>query len=110
MAAGTYLWSTRPRDLVGPLFVLAGLLWIVGGIRRSSDPVLFTLGAVATNFYLPVLIAVLLGFPTGRLQSRGERWCVVACWATAVLGVSAEWMFFDRGGERPAPVDVGGND
>ncbi|MFD4442766.1 sensor histidine kinase [Nocardia sp. NPDC058519] len=94
-ASGLFTWTNRPHDLAGPLFVLAGLVWLAGGIRRSSDPLLFTTGAVMTNIYLPVMIPVLLGFPSGRLNHVWERWCVGACWALAVVGVSAEWMFFD---------------
>ncbi|MFE3319030.1 sensor histidine kinase [Nocardia sp. NPDC059195] len=102
VASGLFTWTNRPRDLAGPLFVLAGLVWLAGGVRRSSDPALFTAGAVLTNIYLPVMIPVLLGFPSGRLNHVWERWCVGACWALAVIGVSAEWMFFDPR-EVPAP-------
>ncbi|MGW5437789.1 sensor histidine kinase [Nocardia asteroides] len=95
VASGLFTWINRPHELAGPLFVLAGMVWLACGVRRSSEPGLFTAGAVLTNIYLPVIIPVLLGFPSGRLRQPWERWCVRACWALAVFGVSAEWMFFD---------------
>ncbi|WP_282785135.1 ATP-binding protein [Nocardia sp. CC201C] len=95
VAAGFIAWRARPREWTGPLIIVAGLLWLLGGLRRSSDPALFTIAAVVTNLYLPVLIQVLLGFPTGRLRYRWERWFVGACWVLATVGVTVEWMFFD---------------
>lgn len=95
VASGLFTWSQRPRDLAGPLFVLAGFAWLIGGVRRSSDPTLFTTGAVLTNLYLPIMIPVLLGFPSGRLRRPWERWVVWGCWILAVFGVTAEWLFFD---------------
>ncbi|MEV0061742.1 ATP-binding protein [Nocardia sp. NPDC050718] len=102
VASGLFTWTNRPHDLAGPLFVLAGLVWLACGVRRSSDPALFTAGAVLTNIYLPVMIPVLLGFPSGRLRQSWERWYVAVCWVLAVIGVSAEWLFFDPR-EVPAP-------
>ncbi|MGW6622379.1 hypothetical protein ACWF99_14200 [Nocardia sp. NPDC055002] len=102
VASGLFTWTKRPHELAGPLFVVAGLVWLACGVRRSSDPVLFTAGAVLTNIYLPVMIPVLLGFPSGRLRQSWERRYVRLCWALAVFGVSAEWMFFDPR-EVPAP-------
>ncbi|MGW0328368.1 sensor histidine kinase [Nocardia sp. NPDC003183] len=102
VASGLFTWTKRPHELAGPLFVVAGLVWLACGVRRSSDPVLFTAGAVLTNIYLPVMIPVLLGFPSGRLRQPWERRYVRLCWALAVFGVSAEWMFFDPR-EVPAP-------
>ncbi|MFD6391860.1 sensor histidine kinase [Nocardia sp. NPDC060259] len=102
VASGLFTWTNRPRDLAGPLFMVAGMVWLACGVRRSSDPMLFTAGAVLTNIYLPLMLPILLGFPSGRLRQSWERWYIRACWALAVFGVSAEWLFFDPR-EVPAP-------
>ncbi|WP_431954807.1 sensor histidine kinase [Nocardia lijiangensis] len=99
---GLWIWISGRYDLAGPLLAVAGLTWLAAGVRRSSDPLLFTSGALLTNFYLPVVIPVLLGFPSGRLHASWERWCVRGCWVLAVFGVAAEWMFFDPR-QAPAP-------
>lgn len=95
VVSGTLAWRTRPEMLTGPLIAVAGVLWLLGGIRRASDPVLFTAGVLLTNLYLPVLIQMVLGFPSGRLRRRWERWFVGAAWLLATVGVAAEWLFFD---------------
>ncbi len=102
--SGAVAWRSRPHDLTGVLLVAAGLLWLVGGLRRSGDPVAFTVGVTVTNLYLPLLMQVVLGFPTGRLTHRPERTLVAAAWVAATVGVVAEWMFFDpRAVDTPHP-------
>ncbi|NEW58447.1 sensor histidine kinase [Nocardia cyriacigeorgica] len=93
--SGTLAWRARPDVQAGALIAVAGLLWLSGGIRRSSDPALFTAGALLTNLYLPVLIHMVLGFPSGRLRYRWERWFVGGAWLLATVGVACEWLFFD---------------
>jgi signal transduction histidine kinase len=70
-------------------------LWLVGGLRRSSVPVLFTAGGVLTNLYLVVAAWIVLGFPEGRLRKPEERWCVAGAGVLATIGVACEWLFFD---------------
>ncbi|MDV2474858.1 sensor histidine kinase [Rhodococcus zopfii] len=95
VVSGAVAWQFRPHDLTGPLILAAGLLWLLGGLRRSSNPVLFTIGVVATNMYLPLLLQAVIGFPTGRLDHRWEKWFIGATWFLATVGVITEWMFVD---------------
>ncbi|WP_420750739.1 ATP-binding protein [Rhodococcus sp. O3] len=95
VVSGAVAWQFRPHDLTGPLILAAGLLWLLGGLRRSSNPVLFTIGVVATNLYLPLLLQAVIGFPTGRLHHRWEKWFIGATWFLATAGVMTEWMFVD---------------
>lgn len=95
VACGVVASRDRPHDLTGTLLVAAGLLWLLGALRRSGEPVAFTIGVVATNLFMPLLLQVLLGFPTGRLTKRWERWVVGSTWFVATVGVIAEWLFLD---------------
>ncbi|QIX51240.1 ATP-binding protein [Rhodococcus sp. DMU1] len=101
VVSGAIAWNNRPHDLSGPLILMAGLLWFLGGLRRSGEPVAFTVGVAATNLYLPVLLQALIGFPTGRLHRRWQRLFVGAAWLLATIGIVAEWLFFDP---RTAPA------
>ncbi|UMP02031.1 sensor histidine kinase [Amycolatopsis sp. EV170708-02-1] len=95
VVSGAVVWRFRPDALTGRLIVLAGLLWLASGIRRSSDPQLFTAGVVLTHTALPLAIQVALGYPTGRLRRRWEKWYIAGCWLVATFGIASEWLFFD---------------
>ncbi|MFC9995529.1 sensor histidine kinase [Nocardia sp. NPDC127526] len=102
VGAGVVVCRTRPGDRAGWLIVVGGLLWLAAGLRRSSSPILFTVGIVLTNAPLLAVIPLTLGFPTGRLRRWWERWFVGAYLAISTVGVAAGWMFLDPRAE-PAP-------
>jgi signal transduction histidine kinase len=79
----------------GWLAVGASWLWLVGGLRRSSVPVLFTVGGVLTYVSFAVVAWIVLGFPNGRLRTREARWCVAGIGVLATAGEACEWLFFD---------------
>ncbi|HJQ48746.1 MAG TPA: sensor histidine kinase [Amycolatopsis sp.] len=102
VASGAVVVRSRPQAVAGRLILLAGLLWLASGLRRSDDPMLFTTGVVLTYTPIPLLVQIGLGYPTGRLRLRWERWYLGGCWLLATGGVAAEWLFFDP---RSAPAD-----
>ncbi|MFD0454029.1 hypothetical protein ACFQZK_27530 [Rhodococcus aetherivorans] len=53
------------------------------------------MGAALTVMYLPVLIHILLGFPTGRLNRRWERWFVGGCYVYFLVSVLLDLMFYN---------------
>ncbi|MDP9696660.1 UNVERIFIED_ORG: CheY-like chemotaxis protein [Arthrobacter globiformis] len=77
IAAGITAWRSRPTRNPGVLLCIAGWLWLASGIRRSSDPVAFTLGITLTLMYQPPLLQLALSFPFGVLRSRTEKAGVV---------------------------------
>ncbi|HKS48950.1 MAG TPA: histidine kinase [Amycolatopsis sp.] len=93
--SGAVVMRFRPQARTGRLVLLAGLLWLASGLRRSADPMLFTVGVVLTYTPIPLLIQIGLGYPTGQLRRRWERWYVGGCWFLATAGVAGEWLFFD---------------
>ncbi|WP_067540685.1 hypothetical protein [Nocardia crassostreae] len=100
--AGLVVRRARPADGAGWLIVVGSLLWLAAGLRRSSNPILFTVGIVLTNAPLLPIIPLTLGFPTGRLHRRWEYWFVGAYWTVSTVGVAAGWLFIDPRAE-PAP-------
>lgn len=95
LVSGLVLWRNRPRLSPGTLLVAAGLLWIAGGFRRSSDPSLFTVGVILTWMYQPPLLHLALSFPYGGRTSRATAWFVRFFYISWLAITVLEWVFFD---------------
>ncbi len=102
---GLALWRRRPDSRVGLLLVIAGALWIAHGLRRSSEPALFSIGVGLTNAYNPVLLQLLLSVPGGKLRGRGDRALVIGGYIYSVCANVGGWLVVDHhrllGGATP---------
>lgn len=95
VVAGVTAWRSRPSRNPGLLLIVAGWLWLASGIRRSGDPLMFTLGVTLTLMYQPPLLQLALSFPSGRLRSRAEKAAVAFFYTSWLLAPLAGWAFFD---------------
>ncbi|MCZ2405058.1 two-component sensor histidine kinase [Paenarthrobacter sp. Z7-10] len=95
VAAGMTAWRSRPSRNPGVLLVAAGLLWLAGGLRRSNDPVAFTIGVSLTLMYQPPLLQLALSFPSGVLRTQWEKTFVVFFYVSWAFIAVAGWAFFD---------------
>lgn len=77
IVAGLVLWRLRPANRTGPLLVLAGILWTIGGIRAYGNPWAFGVGQWFDGSQDLVLAVLLIAYPIGRLTSRPLRVLVV---------------------------------
>ena len=50
-----------------------GFAWFLGALVSADDPWLFTIGVLVANVHAAVFAHMLLAYPDGRLESRGER-------------------------------------
>jgi signal transduction histidine kinase len=74
---GLALWSSRPDNRTGRLMTLVGLTWFIGNVS-ISDIVLFSqVAAVLSNVVTIALVALVLAYPNGRLDTRLDRATVV---------------------------------
>jgi signal transduction histidine kinase len=90
LGAGLFAWARRPDNSVGPLMVAVAFTWIVSDLSFSNDALLFTIGQTFSQLFIAVTAHLLLVFPTGRLQSRGDRLTAAAAYfATGVLFIAA---------------------
>ncbi|MCW2848308.1 MAG: histidine kinase, partial [Marmoricola sp.] len=105
---GIAVWKRRPDSRVGVLLIVAGLLWLVQGLRRSSVPGLFSIGIVSTNAYNPVLLQLVLSIPAGRLRGRGDRALVIAFYIYSCVVNVGGWLLINHrrllGGVTPRNV------
>lgn len=95
VAAGVAVGQHRPGQNPGMLLIVAGWLWLVAGLRRSSDPTAFTLGVILTLMYQPPLLQLALSFPSGVLRTRAEKRIVAFFFGVWLAVAVASWAFFD---------------
>jgi len=85
-ATGMYAWARRPDSWFGLQLSAVGLAWFATALAAADDDLLFTIGVLVGSLYAAVIVHALLGFPTGRLRSRGERVFVVSVYLLCVVG------------------------
>ena len=84
VVAGAIAWRRRPTSRPGPLLVLCGPLWVLGGYNPAGVETVWAIAFAFERSYDIVLAYLALTFPGDRL-SRGAR---AVMWALAV-GVAA---------------------
>jgi signal transduction histidine kinase len=85
IAVGLYAWHRRPQNRFGKLLVAAGFGWSLTTLAESSAPFAYSLGRVSLWAVEPVVLYLVLAFPSGRLTSRVDRALVAS--AAAIVAV-----------------------
>jgi signal transduction histidine kinase len=73
IAVGVFALHRPPFERFGTLLVAAGFAWFLTTLANVDDPTLYSIGRVAYWGFEPLLIYLLLAFPTGRLDGRLDR-------------------------------------
>jgi signal transduction histidine kinase len=87
ITAGLLVWAHQPGNRTGPLLVLAGFLWALGGIRGFLNPYTAVAGDSLDGAQDLVFAHLLLAYPTGRLGSPWLRGLVGAGYGLVALKV-----------------------
>ena len=82
---GLALWASRPANRTGRLMTLVGLIWFIGNLAISDIGWLHEVGTVFTGVAGAALVALILAYPSGRLETRIDRATV----AIITIGVVA---------------------
>jgi signal transduction histidine kinase len=91
IAAGRIAWQRRPGNLVGPLMTAVGFTDVAQQLYwHAALP--FTLANLIAFLFFPVFVQLFLAFPSGRLQTRFERWFVGFAWVVVVPAVIASQL------------------
>ncbi len=85
-ATGLYAMRRRPESRVGALLIALGFAWCLAALTFADDPVVFTVGVVASGLWGGVFLQLLMSFPSGRLTLRRDRAIVVAGYLLFTLG------------------------
>ena len=78
IAVGLYAWFNERWARFGKLLVAAGFAWSLTTLAQSNDDFLYSAGRVFGWIVEPLLIYLVLAFPSGRLTTRVERRLVAA--------------------------------
>jgi signal transduction histidine kinase len=70
---GLYAWWRRPGNRTGALMTAAGFAWFAGALSLAEDDVLYTTGLAFDALFAVIAGHLVLAFPTGRLETRGDR-------------------------------------
>jgi signal transduction histidine kinase len=97
VAAGLVTSFTRPAGRIGDLALFAGVVWFapLWAGWRGGPPLVLSLGTVAAGFVFPLLLHLVLAYPSGRLSSKGARILVVAVYVEAVFTSLGQALFRD---------------
>ena len=82
---GLFAWWRRPGNRTGALMAAAGFAWFASGVSAADDDVVFTIGIALDALFPAFLGHLLLAFPTGRLETRGERTIAAAAYLTVTV-------------------------
>lgn len=87
VAAGLLFWVRHPENRSGPLVTTAGVAWFLPewsnpGVGNGPQ---FTVGLVGFVACAPLVAHAAVAYPTGRLHSTLNRFCVGAVYAAALL-------------------------
>ena len=74
--AGIFAWWRRPENRIGPLMTLVGFLWFLGALSSSDAALPYTVGLLLGSLWIGALVHMLVAFPTGRLETRWERFLI----------------------------------
>jgi len=96
IGTGVFAWWRRPLNRFGLLMTGVGFAWFLSGLAESNNATIFTLGSYVGPLYLVIVIQMVLAFPTGRLETLGQRVTIIAGYLV-VLGVRLP--FFLLGGD-----------
>ena len=97
VVAGVVTSLARRGGRIGDLALLAGCIWFapVWAGWRGGPPLALSLGTLAAGFTFPLLVHLVLSFPSGALRSKGARALVVAVYLEAALSALGRALFRD---------------
>jgi signal transduction histidine kinase len=102
IGTGVFAWWRRPLNRFGLLMTGVGFAWFLANLTQSNNSTVFTAASYIAPLYLVIVIQMVLAFPTGRLETLGQR-ATIAAGYLDVLAVRLP--FFLLGGDVAAGVD-----
>jgi signal transduction histidine kinase len=109
IGTGVFAWWRRPLNRFGLLMTGVGFAWFLAGLADSNNSTVYTLGTYVEPLYLVIVIQMVLAFPTGRLETVGQRAIIIAGYLD-VLAVRLPFFLLggdiSGGASGPVPDNV----
>jgi signal transduction histidine kinase len=106
IVTGLIAWWRIPGNRIGPLATAFGFVDIAGQMYWDA-PLPFSLASVISAFVFAIGVHLFLAFPSGRLQTRIERFVVVFAYgATAILAPAGVMFGETRAGCLDCPANL----
>jgi signal transduction histidine kinase len=86
IGTGVFAWWRRPDNRFGALMVAVGFSYCLSGLIVTTEPWPFIAGLALIAVPYAILFHILLAFPSGRLEARGDRLLAGAAYLTATAG------------------------
>ena len=98
VVSGVIALARRPENMTGVYLAAVGYLWLLTALADAGEPWIFTLGVAVSGLVWVPFGALVLGYPSGRLETRLERSIPVAA-GVVLTGSALLRLLFD-----PTPV------
>ena len=82
---GAYAWWRRPDSRFGPLMIAAGYTAFLANLAWANTALPATIGQLFDLVPLVIYLHVFLSYPSGRLETRPERWLVLVGYLLATV-------------------------
>lgn len=114
IGVGLYWHYRRPNNRLGVLLIALGLLGVPYILESTSTPLPFSIGVLTEYLIFPMTLAVILAFPSGRLDGLPERLILFAVlvgvtlpgFVLAVTSARFAPSFSISGCRAPCPVNA----
>jgi signal transduction histidine kinase len=73
IAVGLFALRRPPFVRFGALLLIAGFVWFLTTLANADNATLYSIGRVSYWVFEPLLMYLLLAFPTGRIERRLDR-------------------------------------
>jgi len=74
LGVGIFAWWRRPDNAFGKWMVFTSFAWMAQFLTFANSALVFTFGLVIAYVFPISLVQTLVRFPTGRIESRMDRW------------------------------------
>jgi signal transduction histidine kinase len=85
----------RPDNRTGLLMILVGFSWFGGALGASNRSLPFTIGYASGGLTVALFVHLVLAYPSGRLETRGERRIAAAGYVFALVLQPLAMLFDD---------------